>query len=126
MKVAIGIDMIDIKRFNEWNKYSLRALTRIYTQNEIEYCLSVPAKMAERFAARFAAKEALYKAVCQLYGATSCSFAHLVKNSAVVRTSGAPLLKVEWEALGLPDAQALLSLSHTHFSAVAQVMIIAY
>ena len=33
---------------------------------EITYCLGIPKKAAERFAARFAAKEAFYKAIAPL------------------------------------------------------------
>lgn len=57
--MAIGVDIEDIKRFE--NK-SQNFLDKIYTKSEQEYCLSkkLPAK---HFAVRFCAKEAAIKAL---------------------------------------------------------------
>lgn len=62
MKMKIGVDIEDIKRFE--NK-SQKFLDRIYTKLEQEYCLSnsLPAK---HFAVRFCAKEATIKALNSL------------------------------------------------------------
>lgn len=57
--MAIGVDIEDIKRFE--NK-SQEFLDRIYTKNEQEYCLSKP-NPASHFAVRFCAKEAVIKAL---------------------------------------------------------------
>ena len=55
--IALGIDSVDIERFSDWYTMPDR-YKRIFSDTEIAYCLSVPAKSAERFATRFAASRA--------------------------------------------------------------------
>lgn len=61
---GIGVDIVEVKRFAQWHNYSPKKLQRIFSQQEIAYCLQQPdASSAQRFAVRFAAKEALVKAL---------------------------------------------------------------
>ena len=60
MVKGIGIDSIEIARFRLWHTYSYRQLSRIFSSEEIDYCLSNIIKSSERFAVRFAAKEAFF------------------------------------------------------------------
>jgi holo-[acyl-carrier protein] synthase len=63
MVIGIGTDIIEIDRIKDSiEKYGDRFLSKIYTPAEIEYCLSKSNKY-QHFAARFAAKEAVYKAL---------------------------------------------------------------
>ncbi len=63
MVIGIGTDIIEIDRIkNSIEKNGDRFLSKIYTPNEIEYCQS-KANKYQHFAARFAAKEAVYKAL---------------------------------------------------------------
>ena len=63
MVIGIGIDIIEIDRIKESvNKYGKHFLNKIYTEKELEYCLSKTDKY-QHLAARFAAKEAVYKAL---------------------------------------------------------------
>jgi len=63
MVIGIGTDIIEIERIkNSIKKNGDRFLSKIYTPNEIKYCLSKTNKY-QHFAARFAAKEAVYKAL---------------------------------------------------------------
>jgi holo-[acyl-carrier protein] synthase len=63
MVIGIGTDIIEIDRIkNSIEKYGDRFLSKIYTPTEIEYCQSKVNKY-QHFAARFAAKEAVYKAL---------------------------------------------------------------
>jgi len=63
MVLGIGIDIIEIERIKESiDKYGDSFLNKIYTQNELDYCLSKFNKY-QHLAARFAAKEAIYKAL---------------------------------------------------------------
>ncbi len=63
MVVGIGIDIIEIDRIRESvEKYGERFLKKIYTEKEIDYCLKKKYKY-QHLAARFAAKEAVYKAL---------------------------------------------------------------
>ncbi|MDT3696942.1 MAG: holo-ACP synthase [Ignavibacterium sp.] len=63
MIIGIGIDIIEIDRIKDSvNKFGDIFLNKIYTQNEINYCLAKFNKY-QHLAARFAAKEAIYKAL---------------------------------------------------------------
>jgi len=63
MVIGIGIDIIEINRIKQnVEKYGEKFLAKVYTPTEIEYCQSKASKY-QHFAARFAAKEAVYKAL---------------------------------------------------------------
>src|SRR5436853_5452168 len=62
MILGIGVDSVEIARFVHWHTFNRKKLLRIFSESEIEYCLSVTTKSAERFAVRFAVREALFKA----------------------------------------------------------------
>ena len=63
MNIGIGIDVIQNDRIAESIKrFGSRFLGRIYTEAEAEYCTSC-ARPDIHFAARFAAKEAAFKAL---------------------------------------------------------------
>lgn len=63
MLIGIGIDIIEIDRIkSSVENYGKRFLSKIYTPAELEYCLS-KANKYQHLAARFAAKEAVYKAL---------------------------------------------------------------
>lgn len=63
MVIGIGIDIIEIERIRKSvEKYGDRFLKKIYTEKELEYCLKKKYKY-QHLAARFAAKEAVYKAL---------------------------------------------------------------
>ena len=63
MIVGTGIDIVEVPRVAQAiERFGDRFLQRIFTAGEIEYCRS-KRNAAERFAARFAAKEAALKAI---------------------------------------------------------------
>ncbi len=63
MVLGVGIDIIEIDRIKESvEEYGDSFLKKIYTPNEIKYCFEKFNKY-QHLAARFAAKEAVYKAV---------------------------------------------------------------
>lgn len=60
MKLATGVDLIEITRIEDViARHGKHYLERIYTPAELEYC----GKRAESLAGRFAAKEAVVKAL---------------------------------------------------------------
>lgn len=68
MILGIGIDIIEIDRIKESiDRFGDHFLNKIYTPNELEYCLGKHNKY-QHFAARFAAKEAIYKALSSEWG----------------------------------------------------------
>lgn len=63
MIIGIGVDLVDVKRFESIIfRWQHRFLKRIYTDKEIRYC-NTKKHPAQRFATRFAAKEAFIKAL---------------------------------------------------------------
>jgi holo-[acyl-carrier protein] synthase len=63
----IGVDMVEIARFQQLQYLSNKQFyTRVFTPNEIRYCLSFSSP-EPHFAANFAGKEAVYKAVNMFY-----------------------------------------------------------
>lgn len=64
MKVTTGIDIIEVERIKEAIlEMGDSFLNRIYTEKEIEYCNKSEVMKYQHFAARFAAKEAVFKAI---------------------------------------------------------------
>ena len=66
MKIKCGVDIIEISRIKESiESLGDRFLNKIYTEKEIEYCESKGKAKYEHYAARFAVKEAAFKAVSE-------------------------------------------------------------
>ena len=105
-----------VERFGE------RFLRRVFTPEEIRYCIS-KANSAERLAARFAAKEAGMKAI-----GTGLRHGVTWQDVEVVRLPGGrPTLRFHGKAAefahGLGCKSANLSLSHTREQAIAFVIL---
>ena len=67
MKIRTGIDIIEIERVKESiESTDGKFCERVYTRNEIEYCESKRTQKYQHYAARFAAKEAVLKAISEL------------------------------------------------------------
>lgn len=64
MKITCGTDIIEIERVKKIIEEEKDAfLNKIYSKKEIEYCESKHAVKYQHYAARFAAKEAIFKAI---------------------------------------------------------------
>ena len=64
MQVTCGTDIIEIERVKECiESLGDKFLSRVFTNNEIEYCESKENMKYQHYAARFAAKEATFKAI---------------------------------------------------------------
>ena len=64
MKITCGTDIIEIDRIeNSIKTLGDKFLNRVLTPKEIEYCESKKAQKYQHYAARFAAKEAAFKAI---------------------------------------------------------------
>src|SRR5947207_13626367 len=112
MIIGIGIDVIQNDRIGQSiEKFGARFLNRIYTEGEQEYCTKC-ANPAIHFAARFAAKEAAFKAL-----GTGWAAGVKWKDIAVERLdSGKPELHLYVEALERAKAMGVtrLHVSLTH------------
>ena len=66
MKIKCGTDIIEIDRIKESiESLGNRFLQRVFTEREIQYCESKKAQKYQHYAARFAAKEAVFKAISE-------------------------------------------------------------
>ena len=64
MNITCGTDIIEIERIKKGiEKFGEKFLNEIYTKKEIEYCEGKNEAKYEHYAARFAAKEAIFKAI---------------------------------------------------------------
>jgi len=123
MIVGTGIDIAEVPRIRQSiERFGDRFLQRIYTPGEIRYCDS-KANRAERYAARFAAKEAAMKAL-----GTGWNHGVRWRDCEVVRQPGGrPSIAFHGKAaefaarLGVKNAA--LSLTHTAEQAMAQVIL---
>jgi len=67
MKIYCGTDIIETERIKESiEKQGKTFLERVYTKKEIEYCENKKAQKYQHYAARFAAKEATFKAISKI------------------------------------------------------------
>lgn len=64
MKVTCGVDIIEVNRIKKAiTNIEEKFLDRVYTKKEIQYCNSKNINKYEHYAARFAGKEAVLKAI---------------------------------------------------------------
>ena len=104
--MKIGIDIVDIKRIGRLIK-DKKFLERVYTDHETAYCMP-KRNRAQHFAVRFAAKEAVWKAL----GQKGISHRDI---GVVNRPDGKPVVRIS----GRARADIELSLSHTDEYAAA-------
>lgn len=118
---AIGVDLAETGRMREMIKrYGDRFLRRVFTAQEIEYCRRKQVGSAESFAARFAAKEAVFKAAGT--GLTVGMRWHDVE--VLNDAHGRPEVQLHGKtAAMLAGRMVHISLSHTGDTAIAMVVI---
>ena len=115
--VGMGIDLVDVARLERLLEQWPRMAARIFTDGERSYAES-RARPAQHLAARFAAKEATFKALGTGWPEIAW---HDVE---VVRTDAGPRLALGGRAAELArGARALISLSHDGGLAIAQVLL---
>jgi holo-[acyl-carrier protein] synthase len=123
MIVGTGIDIAEVARIRQSiERFGQRFLERIFTAGEIGYCDS-KANRFERYAARFAAKEAAMKALGTGWNHgvrwRDCEVARLPGGRPTIQFHG----KAAEFAAKLGARNAALSLSHTQEQAIAQVIL---
>jgi holo-[acyl-carrier protein] synthase len=119
MIIGIGVDIIEVGRIQAAlanPRTGARFRDRVFTPSEVEYC-SRRRNAHESFAARFAAKEAMMKALGRAVG---------WREIEVARTNGPPSIQLSGRAreraAALGITRVNLSLSHTAHMAVAYVI----
>ena len=126
LAIYCGTDITSVERIKESiHEFGDTFLKRIYTEQEIAYCESRKVSKYQSYAARFAAKEAAYKALStQIDGMISWQDVEVTRNE-----NGKPYLKFHGELekvanrLGIQEGNVDISLSHDTAYAVATVVI---
>ena len=118
VRLATGVDLVDIERFKEViERHGDRFLQRVFTPQELD---ELGANITS-LAGRFAAKEAVVKALGTGIGAVSWREVEILRGP-----QRQPLLVLHGEAVRLAWELCLqhwaLSLSHTHTHAIASVV----
>jgi holo-[acyl-carrier protein] synthase len=110
--IGIGVDLCEVDRMRTALARTPTLRQRLFTDEEQAYCDRRP-DPSERFAARFAAKEAVLKAM--RLGVGACKWREI---EVVKAPSGAPSVRLHGGAQGLADERGItawhLTLTHTH------------
>ena len=122
MVVGIGIDFVEVERVGRKLRENAGFREEVFTEGEIAYCEN-KRYSAEHFAARFCAKEALFKAL-------GCGFREGMRWREVEiesEASGQPKVNVRGKIKALMDeggvGHVFLSMSHTRQTAVAVIVL---
>ena len=122
MKIYTGTDIIEIERVkNSIENIGKKFIEEIYTQKEIEYCESKKNAKYQHYAARFAAKEAIFKAVSKLL---NNKFDISWKNAEIVNDeNGRPYINFLDTKIMEKIEDIDISISHCKEYAVATVVV---
>lgn len=123
MIVGIGVDLVSLPRFAElMERRGDAAVSRFYTPAEAERCRQSKSAV-ESFAARFAAKEAFFKALGTGWGLGG----RWTEVEVVSAPSGAPSLALSGRAAEAAAERGVtrihLTMTHTHDTAAAFVVL---
>lgn len=121
MQIKCGIDIIEISRVKDSiEDTNGKFLERVYTKKEIEHCEAKNNAKYQHYAARFAAKEAFFKAISQSFGKYEISWKDIeVTNDE----NGRPQIRLLNKEI--PNIQSIdISLSHCKEYAVANVTVL--
>ena len=117
-QVGLGVDLVEIDRMRKIISRTHSFTKKYFTEDEREYCGS-KADPATHFAARFAAKEAVVKAL-------GCGFTRGIKPhdiEVVSAKTGKPEVELSGEAQVVADEIGVkdipISISHTRTDAIA-------
>lgn len=119
LNISCGTDIIEISRIKQSiEKYEEKFKETIFTAKEVEYCESHKMQKYQHYAARFAAKEAIFKALSTRIGSQ-----YTWKDFEVLNDeNGKPKVFLATEISNLEDID--ISISHCKTYAVANVIAI--
>ena len=122
MKIQTGVDIIEVERIKEAiQRQGETFLNTVYTKQEIAYCENTGAMKYQHYSARFAAKEAVFKAISFKISENEDNI--LKKIEVKNEKSGKPTVNLEKLKInGIIDMD--LSLSHLKDYAVASFTIL--
>lgn len=117
MRFEVGVDIVENSRFTPEVLEDKLFMEKYFTENEREYCFS-QANPAQHFAARFAGKEAVVKALCGF--GVRC---RLWEVEIISSETGVPLVKLSEGNYDNQNLSVKISLSHSDMSSIAFVII---
>lgn len=119
--LGTGVDIIEVARIQQAAERTPRFLERVFTPAELAYANAAPRSRWRRLAARFAAKEALLKALGTGLRQVRWGEAEVVRNAL-----GRPAFQLKGALAALAAARGVqelhLTLSHSDHYAVAYVI----
>lgn len=116
-RFGIGTDIESVNRFSELVEHEDPVIRRVFSPDEVRYCLACDSP-GERFAARFAGKEAVVKALSDL-GIIGVAIPEVeIQN----RSDGAPFVRVN--RIPADHMNIRISLSHTREWAIAFALVL--
>jgi holo-[acyl-carrier protein] synthase len=110
---GVGFDIIEVRRIEKFAEKNPRFLQKVFTPTEISYSQGKRNKY-QHLAARFAAKEAFFKALGRRISWTDVELTNL--------SSGKPQLTIKSEE-GIPFSNIHVSISHLADHAAAVVIL---
>ena len=122
MKIKTGVDIIEIERIKESIESTENEFCkRVYTEREIEYCEKKQAQKYQHYSARFAGKEAVFKAISSIL---ESKYDITWKDIEILNMeNGRPYVKIPEKYRGeIEDID--ISISHCKKYAVASVVVI--
>ena len=121
--MEVGVDLVEISRVRDLARRNPRFLMLVFTAGEIAYC-KAKKNPWPHFAVRFAAKEAVWKALNGLEDFKRRSPRAGHRDISVVNApSGEPRVVLS-KHLDLWRGRVLVSLSHTDSQAVAMALVV--
>lgn len=122
MNVTVGNDIIEVERIKDLVQNSdLKALNRIYTDKEIKYCEDKKNMKYQHYAARFAAKEAVFKAISPIL---KNKFVIGFRNIEVINDDmGRPYVNLLSNDVNHRNIQIDISMSHIKEYAIATAVV---
>jgi len=122
MKITCGTDIIEKEIIKESiDSIKEKFLDKIYTKNEIEYCESKKIQKYQHYAARFAAKEAVYKAISEHF--SDENYISWKDYEIINDKTGKPKINLIGEKY--KDIESIdVSISHCKEYAIANVIVI--
>jgi len=127
MKVTCGTDIIEIDRVKksiEGNKSKF--ISSVFTENEIKYCESKKNQKYQHYAVRFAAKEAIFKALSSKLSKPKIGFLSgdvTWKDFEILNDkNGRPVVTLKCE---IPELESIdVSMSHCKDYAIANAIVV--
>jgi holo-[acyl-carrier protein] synthase len=120
-KLGVGVDIENISRFEGLTSIDT-FFNKVYTEKELNYCFSKK-NPAQHLAVRFAAKEAVIKALGSLnYNNLNLGELNLTEIEISHSKKGVPIVRLHHE--NFKDLEVRLSLSHCQDKAIAFVIIV--